>query len=504
MGDAIGTTASAAYDVVGRYRQDEINGFGPGLVERMLDAARLRGAETVLDAMAGDGNLTERLHAYCRERGMAFPRTTVLEFSKVQAEFARHAVAPLGASVLWGDALAMQDLATGRSLEESSFDRVLIKSATHEIPRDRQPDLYRSIFRVLRPGGIFTNLGFVFDDPAERDEVRELARVKDRLAGMEGAVRNRYFLMRDEFTALLKEAGFIHIRAEESFRYQIRSQVVAEQYYAADRRLSADLDNQAAQVRCVVLRRNGRIRFEGVTSLLLFPGEITTARKPTPAETSLAGLRQHPMDLLRKTKAHSGMLEEAARCIEDGDTVLDLGCGIGLLAEVLPEGRNFYRGLDLSAEHVAIARERHADRPGISFEVGNVATRDLGSACADVITILQTLHHPGIDAVRLLRGAYAALKPGGRLVVAGPCSPQSLAQIGPLLLEQLRREGALEGNEALAEALGRSTPPGPEAGGYYCSAEGMEALLKHLGFSRTMAARHDFYQGLAYFVVARK
>jgi hypothetical protein len=32
----------------------------------------------------------------------------------------------------------------------------------------------------------------------------------------------------------------------------------------------------------------------------------------------------------------------------------------------------------------------------------------------------------------------------------------------------------------------------------------MEALLKHLGFSRTMAARHDFYQGLAYFVVARK
>ena len=152
MGDAIGTTPSAAYDVVGRYRQDEINGFVPGLVERMLDAARIRGAETVLDAMAGDGNLTERRYAYCRERGMNFPRTTVLEFSTVQAEFARHAVSPLGASVLWGDALAMQDLATGRCVEGSTFDRVLIKSATHEIPRERQADLYRSIFRVLRPG----------------------------------------------------------------------------------------------------------------------------------------------------------------------------------------------------------------------------------------------------------------------------------------------------------------------------------------------------------------
>lgn len=504
MGDAIGTTPSAAYDVVGRYRQDEVNGYGPGVIERMLDAARLRGAESILDAMAGDGNLTERLHAYCRERGMTFPRTTVLEFSKVQAEFARHAVTPLGASVVWGDALAMQDLATGRSMDESAFDRVLIKSATHEIPRDRQQELYRSIFRVLRPGGIYTNLGFAFYDAAERDEAREIARVKDRLAGMESAVRNRHFLMRDEFTGFLRAAGFVHVRTEEAFQYQIRSQVVAEQYYAADRRLAFDLENQVAQIRSVVLRRNGRIRFEGDTSLLLYPGEITTARKPTPAEASLAGLREHPMDLLRKTTAHSEMLEEAARCIDDGDVVLDLGCGIGLLAELFPQGRVAYCGLDLSTEQIRIARERHAGRPGVFFEVGDVTTRDLGSAHPDVITILHTLHLPGIDAVRLLREAFAALKPGGRLVVAGPCSPQSLAQIEPLLLEQLRKEGALAGNEGLAEELCRSTRTLPSEGGYYCSAEGMEALLKHLGFSRTMAARHDFYQGLAYFVVARK
>jgi SAM-dependent methyltransferase len=210
------------------------------------------------------------------------------------------------------------------------------------------------------------------------------------------------------------------------------------------------------------------------------------------------------MDLLRKTDAHSEMLEEAARCVDDGDVVLDLGCGIGLLAELFPQGRVAYCGVDLSTEQIRIARERHANRPGVSFEVGDVTTRDLGSARPDVITILHTLHLPGIDAVRLLRDAFAALKPGGRLVVAGPCSPQSLSQIEPLLLEQLRREGALAGNEALAEELCRSTRPLPGEGGYYCSAEGMEALLKHLGFSRTMSARHDFYQGLAYFVVARK
>src|SRR6478736_3170092 len=119
----------AAYDVVGRYKQDEVNGFTTALVERMLDAAQLTGAESVLDAMAGDGNLTQRLYAYCRSRGLPTPRTTVLELSPVQSEFARGALGPLGASVLCGDVLAMRDSATGYVLPGNVFDRVLIKSS---------------------------------------------------------------------------------------------------------------------------------------------------------------------------------------------------------------------------------------------------------------------------------------------------------------------------------------------------------------------------------------
>src|SRR5262249_30204383 len=124
----------AAYDVVGRYKQDEVNGFTAALVDRMLDAARLTGAETVLDAMAGDGNLTQRLYAYCKNHGIEVPRTTVLELSPVQSEFARGALVPLGASVVCGDVLAMRDSATGHVLPGNLFDRVLIKSSSHEIP----------------------------------------------------------------------------------------------------------------------------------------------------------------------------------------------------------------------------------------------------------------------------------------------------------------------------------------------------------------------------------
>jgi SAM-dependent methyltransferase len=271
----------AAYDVVGRYKQDEVNGFTPALIDRMLDAAQLAGAESVLDAMAGDGNLTQRLFTYCRARGLPVPRTTVLELSPVQSEFARGAVGPLGASVLCGDVLAMRDSATGYVLPGNVFDRVLIKSASHEIPCSLQPDLYRSVFRVLRPGGIFINVGFLFDDPTERDEAREIARVKDRLAGMEAAVRNRHFLMREEFYGFLRDAGFVSIGAAESIQYNIRSQVVAEHYWPPERRTSADLELQSAEIRALTLRKNGRVRFEGTGSVLLFPGEITTARKPS-------------------------------------------------------------------------------------------------------------------------------------------------------------------------------------------------------------------------------
>ncbi len=276
----------AAYDVVGRYKQDEVNGFTPALIDRMLDAAQLAGAESVLDAMAGDGNLTQRLYTYCKARGIPAPRTTVLELSPVQSEFARGTVAPLGASVVCGDVLAMTDSATGYVLPGNVFDRVLIKSASHEIPIALQPELYKSIFRVLRPGGIFVNVGFLFDDPNERDEAREIARVKDRLAGMEAAVRNRHFLMREELYGFLRGAGFASVRAAEAIQYNIRSQVVAEYYWPPERRMSADLDLQAAEVRAITLRKNGRVRFEGAGSVLQFPGEITTARKPLPAESA--------------------------------------------------------------------------------------------------------------------------------------------------------------------------------------------------------------------------
>src|SRR5205085_1655244 len=81
----------------------------------------------------------------------------------------------------------------------SKYYRVsTLKSGNHEIPLHQQLNMYQSIFRVLKPRGLLVNLGFLFDDVAERDQFREIARCKDSLAGMQSAVDNRHFLTRDE------------------------------------------------------------------------------------------------------------------------------------------------------------------------------------------------------------------------------------------------------------------------------------------------------------------
>ena len=491
------------YDLVGRYRQDDVNGFSQELIYRMLDAADLGRAYDVLDAMAGDGNLTLRMGEFCRDRKMRFPKTTVLECSRVQATFAQHHLAPLGAEVVWGDVLGMTDLATKQPLREAAYDRVLIKSANHEIPRDRQLDLYKSVFRTLRPGGLFVNLGMLFDDVRERNELREIARVKDSLAGLQAAVVNRYFLTRDEFYTFLEESGFVDVRPAHRLDYSIRSQVVAEQYFRPEIREREDLEFQSAQIKAVTLRRNGRLRFEGVSSLMICPGEITLARRPTLAHANAAIFRDYPMDFLRRVRAHAEMLEEAAKHVSPKASVLDLGCGIGLLTEHLPDGVA-YQGLDISNEFVAVCRDRYGKRSGFSFGVADANTVELGQEAYDVVALLNTVNLAGVNAVAALRKAHDALRRGGRVVVSGPTSRESFRRAEPSMLAQLEADGHLAGNERHVRALREANDRILTGQGNYWSAEGMAALLSHLGFTSIVKVQKELYYGCAYLVVAEK
>lgn len=100
--------------------------------------------------------------------------------------------------------------------------------------------------------------------------------------------------------------------------------------------------------------------------------------------------------------------------------VLDLGCGLGLLAHALhADGQRLgYRGVDLDAGKISRAR-RAAARAGLvdpAFEVIDLA--DGQPAHAGSVAMLDVLQYLSADAQRaLLADCIAMLVPGARLVI---------------------------------------------------------------------------------------
>jgi SAM-dependent methyltransferase len=274
------TDIETAYDKVGVYDQDAVNGFSDQMLNTMLDIVNPGQASDILDAMAGNGNLTLRLYDYCKRHGIVPPNVTLLELSRVQCEFAQRQLMDTPAQVVWGDILSLENYASDESLPEGFFDRVMIKSGSHEIPLAKQSDLYKNVFRVLQPGGMFINLGFLFDDVEERDQFRELTRFKDSLAGLESAMHNRHFLTRDELYTRLQQAGFVDIRCGMHLSYTIRMLVAVQAYFPPNIWEHVHAEMQAQQARAMILRRKGRIHFQGDSSVMICPGEITVARRP--------------------------------------------------------------------------------------------------------------------------------------------------------------------------------------------------------------------------------
>ncbi len=123
-----------------------------------------------------------------------------------------------------------------------------------------------------------------------------------------------------------------------------------------------------------------------------------------------------------------GLPEFAGR---DDLAVLDLGCGAGgtllALARVYPNGRLL--GLDVEPRSVELANQRLTEAG-----VGSRAQARLASAESvdldasfDLVTLIQVLHET-VPTVRadILAGAYAALKPGGVLLVVDEPYPETV------------------------------------------------------------------------------
>ena len=105
--------------------------------------------------------------------------------------------------------------------------------------------------------------------------------------------------------------------------------------------------------------------------------------------------------------------------LQPGMTFCELGCGPGWMTRFAARHGVHAVGYDISPDMIAIARELTANE-GIdaSFEVGDMETLDLGRRF-ETCLIYDALHHSA-HADLVLRSAYRALRPGGRLLLAEP------------------------------------------------------------------------------------
>jgi ubiquinone/menaquinone biosynthesis C-methylase UbiE len=101
--------------------------------------------------------------------------------------------------------------------------------------------------------------------------------------------------------------------------------------------------------------------------------------------------------------------------IRKGQHVLDLGCGNGMITELISDATGAHlTGIDASRVGIQQALERtQPKRQRLAFEAGNLNLMELPKSAFDAILFIDTLYFLEREAV--IRSAQAALKPGGQI-----------------------------------------------------------------------------------------
>ncbi len=142
-----------------------------------------------------------------------------------------------------------------------------------------------------------------------------------------------------------------------------------------------------------------------------------------------------------------------------GKSVLDVGCGAGLLCEPLARMGGAVTGVDAAPENIDVACA-HAVQSGlnIDYRAGEISAQKLGAF--DIVSSMEVIEHVA-DPAAFVQQLTARLAPGGLMLLS---TPNRTAQSRLLLVEA-------------AERLGQ-VPRGTHNWDQFLMPDELEALLK--------------------------
>ena len=109
----------------------------------------------------------------------------------------------------------------------------------------------------------------------------------------------------------------------------------------------------------------------------------------------------------------------AAMGLRRGESLLDVGCGTGLLLEMeakVVDSIGRAEGVDFSNDMLDVARERCANLSQVNLQQGSAESLDFEDTSFDVLSCTQTLLYVK-DMAKALQEFYRVLKPGGRIAI---------------------------------------------------------------------------------------
>ena len=214
-------------------------------------------------------------------------------------------------------------------------------------------------------------------------------------------------------------------------------------------------------------------------------------------------------EICSQLNCYRRMAAKILRDTEGRGTVIDAGCGTGLVSWPLVERGQRVVGFDNNPGMLDLARRKQAAASPEAQRRWRVLEGDVRTFPADVphdadAVVLNNVLFYVREPEQVLRETFAHLKPGGVVISAGPRKRPDLQKVMVNSIEEWKAEGrwdaALQAATTYHVDLTRRLVGDPNEMVTFFEPEALVELLRGVGFTQVVAADRDDYYGENYYV----